>query len=69
MAGVAEFLQKRHFVASNSADELVDRAVRRSVNIENATAAFLGGVEHGLRGDETDPTEDRIKFHGRFRFI
>jgi hypothetical protein len=46
MAGVAEFLQKRHFVASNSADELVDRAVRRSVNIENATAAFLGGVEH-----------------------
>jgi hypothetical protein len=25
MAGVAEFPQKRHFVASNSADELVDR--------------------------------------------
>jgi hypothetical protein len=62
MAGVAEFPQ-------NSADELVDRAVRRSVNIENATAVFVGGVEHGFRGGETDPTEDNIKFHERFRFI
>ena len=69
MAGVAEFPQERHFVASNSVDEFVDRAIRRSVNIENATAAFFGGVEHGFRGDETDPTEDSIKFHERFRFI
>jgi hypothetical protein len=69
MAGVAEFPQKRHFVASNSADELLHPPVRRSVNIENATAAFLGGFEDGFRGDETDPTEDSIKFHERFRFI
>jgi hypothetical protein len=51
VAGVAEFPQERHFVASNSADELVDRAVWRSVNIENATATFLGGVEHGDGAD------------------
>jgi hypothetical protein len=46
---VAKLSEKPEVATANRGDKLIGCPVRSGVNVENAIAAFFGGIVHGIR--------------------